>query len=160
MHPYDGRVVSNFIIQALNNQDITIYGDGSQTRSFCFVSDLIDGLVKTFFELFIGPINVGNPYEFTIKQLAELCVELTGSKSQITFKPLPNDDPKQRRPDISKAREYLKWEPSIQLREGLQMTIEYFKNLDMRRYKKPTSHTAHMNSERERAISTTPTSFQ
>mmetsp|Transcript_19841 Transcript_19841/g.24050 ORF Transcript_19841/g.24050 Transcript_19841/m.24050 type:complete len:113 (-) Transcript_19841:22-360(-) len=111
MHPYDGRVVSNFIIQALNNQDITIYGDGSQTRSFCFVSDLIDGLVKTFFELFIGPINVGNPYEFTIKQLAELCVELTGSKSQITFKPLPNDDPKQRRPDISKAREYLKWEP-------------------------------------------------
>lgn len=150
MHPYDGRVTSNFIMQAINDEDITIYGDGSQTRSFCFVDDLVDGLFKLMDqETTVGPINIGNPNEFTIRQLAELTIELSGSKSKLICKPLPKDDPKQRRPDITKAREHLKWEPTIQLREGLTKTIEYFKGLDLRRYKKPTDHTAHKNSEEE-----------
>ena len=148
MHPYDGRVVSNFIMQALNGEDITIYGDGSQTRSFCFVDDLIDGMCRLMNKDDItGPINVGNPTEFTIKELAEVVVELIDTKSKVIFLPLPMDDPKKRKPDITKATEILGWDPKIQLREGLKKTIEYFKNLDMRNYKRPTKHTAHKNSE-------------
>jgi UDP-glucuronate decarboxylase len=124
----DGRVVSNFIIQALKGHPISIYGDGSQTRSFCYVSDLIDGLNRLLFSGpdIHGPINIGNPYEFTILQLAELVIELTNSKSKIVFSPLPSDDPKQRKPDISLAREILGWNPSIELREGLEKSIPYF----------------------------------
>ncbi|KAG8458546.1 hypothetical protein KFE25_003081 [Diacronema lutheri] len=147
MHPYDGRVVSNFIVQALNGQDITIYGDGSQTRSFCFVDDLVDGIVRFMNQdECIGPVNLGNPHEFTIKQLAERTIQLTGSKSKLINEPLPHDDPKQRRPDITLARELLKWEPKVQLDEGLQKTIDYFAHVDMRTFKKPTQHDAHTNS--------------
>ncbi|CAN0009001.1 unnamed protein product, partial [Hapterophycus canaliculatus] len=127
MHPYDGRVVSNFIMQALSGEDITIYGDGGQTRSFCFVDDLIEGLVRLMNnESEIGPMNIGNPVEFTIKELAEMTVRLTKSSSKIIYKPLPQDDPKQRRPDISFAKRALGWEPSIALEEGLKKTIDYF----------------------------------
>ena len=131
MHQEDGRVVSNFIVQALKNDDITIYGDGNQTRSFCYVSDLIDGLISMMnsSENIQGPINLGNPHEFTIKQLAEKIVELTGSKSKLVFKELPSDDPKQRRPDIVKAQESLKWSPKVQLEEGLKNTIKYFEEV-------------------------------
>jgi len=128
MHPQDGRVVSNFIMQALHNHDITIYGDGNQTRSFCYVDDLIRGIVS-YMELDSqepGPINLGNPAEFTIRELAELVITLTGSQSQIITKPLPEDDPKQRQPDITLAKKILDWEPSIQLEEGLLRTISYF----------------------------------
>lgn len=131
MHPNDGRVVSNFIMQALKGEDITLYGSGLQTRSFCFVSDLIDGflrLMDTGPEV-TGPINLGNPVEFTIRQLAELVIEHTGSVSKLVFKPLPADDPLQRKPDISLARTRLKWEPTVQLREGLERTIKYFDQL-------------------------------
>lgn len=130
MHPADGRVVSNFVMQALNGDPITIYGDGSQTRSFCFVSDLVEGFLRFMAspaEL-TGPMNVGNPHEFTIAELAELVVELTGSNSGIEYRPLPQDDPTQRRPDISMARERLDWTPKVQLREGLTQTIAYFRN--------------------------------
>jgi len=129
MHPHDGRVVSNFIVQALNGKDITIYGDGSQTRSFQYVDDLINGIVKLMEtpDSITGPINIGNPDEFSIKELAEKIIEITGSKSKITFEPLPTDDPTQRKPNISKAKEILKWEPKIKLEEGLVKTIEYFK---------------------------------
>lgn len=148
MNPYDGRVVSNFIMQALNNEDITIYGDGSQTRSFCFVEDLVEAMIRMMNQdAYVGPINTGNPNEFTIKQLAEKIVELTKSKSKIIYLPLPSDDPKQRRPDITLAKKYLKWEPKVQLVEGLKKTIEYFRYLDMRHFKKPTPHTAHKNTE-------------
>ena len=125
MHPCDGRVVSNFIVQALRGEPITIYGDGSQTRSFCYVDDLVAGIMA-FMEQDseIGPLNLGNPGEFTIRQLAEMVVELTGSKSEIVYKPLPSDDPKQRRPDISRAKALLGWEPKIQLKEGLLRTVE------------------------------------
>ena len=130
MHPGDGRVVSNFIVQALQGQDITIYGDGSQTRSFCFMDDLIEGfrrLMQTE-KGFTGPVNIGNPGEFTMLELAEKVLELTGSSSKLVFQDLPSDDPKQRRPDISLAKEALKgWEPTVQLEEGLKRTIEYFK---------------------------------
>eukprot|EP00903_Cladosiphon_okamuranus_P017557 g16171.t1 len=150
MHPYDGRVVSNFIMQALSGEDITIYGDGGQTRSFCFVDDLIEGLVRLMNnETEIGPMNIGNPTEFTIKQLAEMTVRLTKSSSKIIYKPLPQDDPKQRRPDISFAKRALDWEPNVALEEGLQKTIDYFSKLDMRNFKKPTTHDAHKNSEME-----------
>merc|ERR1719321_1611437 len=133
MHPYDGRVVSNFIVQALNDQDITIYGDGSQTRSFCFVDDLVEGIVKFMYQDdFHGPMNLGNPNEFTIKELAEMVIEVTGSKSKIIYLPLPGDDPKQRRPNIDIARARLGWEPRIQLREGIAKPAEYFRRLDMR----------------------------
>ena len=131
MHPNDGRVVSNFILQALQNKDITIYGEGSQTRSFCYCDDLIEAIIRmmaTGPEV-TGPINIGNPGEFTILQLAEMVIELTNSNSKIIKMPLPADDPKQRRPDITKAREILKWQPTTQLREGLTKTIEYFSNL-------------------------------
>lgn len=131
MQPNDGRVVSNFIVQALNGEDITIYGDGNQTRSFCFVDDLVDGLIR-FMELeedFPGPINLGNPTEFTILELAENVIRLTYSKSKVVFKALPQDDPMQRKPDISLARTKLAWEPQIQLEEGLIKSIEYFSKL-------------------------------
>ncbi|WP_456471069.1 UDP-glucuronic acid decarboxylase family protein [Caminibacter sp.] len=123
----DGRVVSNFIIQALKNEDITIYGDGSQTRSFCYVDDLVDGLIKMMKSDIIGPVNLGNPGEFTIFELAEKIINLINSKSKIIFRPLPQDDPKQRKPDISKAKKYLNWQPKIGLEEGLAKTIQYFK---------------------------------
>ncbi len=132
MHPHDGRVVSNFIVQALKNEDIPLYGDGLQTRSFCYVDDLIEGMIKLMNsrEEFIGPVNIGNPNEFTIKQLAELVIELTGAKSKIIYEPLPADDPMQRQPDISLAKKELNWEPTIQLKEGLKKTINYFKTID------------------------------
>ena len=131
MSPDDGRVVSNFIVQAITGRDITIYGDGSQTRSFCYVSDLVDGIIKLFE---IGsnpesPVNLGNPNEFTMLQLAESVLRLTKSKSKVIFEPLPQDDPQQRRPDISRANTVLDWKPKVQLEEGLQKTIEYFKEL-------------------------------
>jgi len=128
MHPNDGRVVSNFIIQALKGQSLTVYGQGSQTRSFCYVDDLIEGFVRLMGtpDDFTGPVNLGNPGEFTILQLAELVVEFTGTKSKIIFNPLPKDDPKQRRPDITLAKNAFGWEPTIALREGLKKTIEYF----------------------------------
>lgn len=131
MHPNDGRVVSNFIVQALKGKDITIYGDGSQTRSFCYCDDLIRGFIAMMAtgDEVTGPINIGNPGEFTIKQLAELVIELTGSKSKLVYEPLPSDDPTQRKPVIDKAREILGWEPTIPLREGLLRTIAYFDEL-------------------------------
>ncbi len=130
MHPHDGRVVSNFIVQALQGQDITIYGDGQQTRSFCYVSDLLEGMVRLMdHPTMVGPVNVGNPNEFTIRELAEQVIELTGSKSKIVKKPLPSDDPKQRQPDISLAKEKLGWGPTVELREGLKKTIAYFDSL-------------------------------
>jgi len=132
MHPNDGRVVSNFIMQALHNEDITIYGDGSQSRSFCYVDDLLDGMIRLMNsrEDFIGPVNIGNPNEFTIKELAEKVIELTGSKSKLIYQPLPSDDPQQRQPNISLAKKELGWEPKIQLKEGLIKTIEYFKSIE------------------------------
>ncbi|HNW99068.1 MAG TPA: SDR family oxidoreductase [Bacteroidales bacterium] len=131
MHPSDGRVVSNFIIQALKNEDITIYGDGSQTRSFCYVDDLINAMIRMMntADEITGPINAGNPNEFTIRQLAELVIKLTHSKSKIITLPLPEDDPMQRQPNITKAKEILGWEPEIQLEEGLKKTIHYFKEI-------------------------------
>jgi len=131
MHPNDGRVVSNFIIQALLGRDITIYGDGSQTRSFCYVDDLIDGLVRLMNspDQVTGPINLGNPVEFSMLQLADEVLALTGSRSRVVHRPLPQDDPRQRQPDISKAQELLDWRPAIRLKEGLGKTIEYFENL-------------------------------
>jgi UDP-glucuronate decarboxylase len=131
MHPRDGRVVSNFIVQALQNQEITIYGDGSQTRSFCYVDDLVRALMSLMgtSEEVTGPINLGNPNEFTMLQLAELILELTDSSSRIVYKPLPADDPKQRQPNIEKAQQLLSWQPAVQLREGLVQTIKYFDDL-------------------------------
>ncbi len=128
MHPADGRVVSNFIMQALNGQPITLYGSGSQTRSFCYVDDLIDGLLRLMESPpeFTGPVNIGNPSEFTIRQLAELVLEMTGGKSELAFMPLPADDPQQRCPDIGLARSKLGWGPKTPLRDGLEKTIEYF----------------------------------
>lgn len=125
----DGRVVSNFIIQALKGEDITIYGDGLQTRSFCFVADLIDGITKMMNSNFRGPFNLGNPNEFTMLGLAKMIIELTGSKSKIVFWELPEDDPRQRQPDITKAKELLNWEPKVELQAGLIQTIGYFKSL-------------------------------
>ena len=131
MHPNDGRVVSNFIVQALKGESITIYGDGSQTRSFCYVDDLIEGMVKLMDSPadFTGPVNIGNPGEFTMLELAECVLSLIGSKSKIVFMPLPQDDPKQRQPDISLAKKELQWEPKTLLQEGLQKAITYFKSI-------------------------------
>lgn len=131
MHPSDGRVVSNFIMQALRGEDITIYGEGNQTRSFCFVDDLVSGLMKLMEsdEGFTGPVNIGNPVEFTIRELAELILEMTGSRSKLIKMPLPSDDPTQRRPNIDLAKQELGWEPSIPLRDGLVPTIKYFRAL-------------------------------
>lgn len=131
MHPADGRVVSNFIMQALRGEAITIYGDGAQTRSFCFVDDLVDGLIKLMGtpDDFSGPVNLGNPVEFTIRELAELVLQMTGSRSQLIEKPLPSDDPTQRQPDITLARDALNWAPTVHLRDGLERTIRYFRAL-------------------------------
>ncbi len=150
MHPYDGRVVSNFIVQALSGQDITIYGDGTQTRSFCFVDDLVDGFLAMMAgpDDFIGPVNLGNPGEFTMKELADQVIELTGSKSKVVHMPLPDDDPLQRQPDIKLAKAKLGWEPKVALRDGLAKTIAYFKSIDLGRYRQPTDHTAHKSSGR------------
>jgi UDP-glucuronate decarboxylase len=200
MHPYDGRVVSNFLVQAINGEDITVYGEGEQTRAFCFVDDLVDGLIRLMNQdVTIGPINIGNPGahafatsippppfpavlccamksihivvgakarrlsdlpralvlagEFTIKQLAELAIKtvgvskVTGKQSKIIYLPLPGDDPKQRKPDITKAKKYLGWEPKIPLEQGIVKAAEYFSSLDLSRFKKPTKHTAHLNTE-------------
>ena len=128
MHPNDGRVVSNFIVQALRGENITIYGDGQQTRSFCYVDDLLEGFVRLMAQTeTVGPVNIGNPGEFTMLELAEQVLKQTKSKSKIVHKPLPADDPKQRRPDITLAKKYLKWEPKVPLAEGLKKTIAYFK---------------------------------
>jgi len=129
MRPNDGRVVSNFIVQALRNQPLTIYGDGSQTRSFCFVADEVEGIYRLFMRGDNNPTNIGNPNEFTVRQLAELVIELTGTKSTIVERELPVDDPKVRQPDISRAREMLGWEPDVSLREGVARTIEYFRSI-------------------------------
>lgn len=131
MHPSDGRVVSNFIVQALRGEDITIYGDGQQTRSFCYVDDLIEGMLRLMDTEagFTGPVNIGNPGEFSMLELAELVLSLTGSKSKLVFQPLPSDDPRQRQPDITVAKEKLGWEPQVPLRDGLERTIAYFKTV-------------------------------
>ena len=141
MHPYDGRVVSNFIRQALAGEDITIYGDGNQSRSFCYVDDLIDGMLKMMAgpDDFPGPVNLGNPDEFTIRQLAEAVVELTGSASGVVeSRALPQDDPMHRQPDITLARQKLGWEPTVALRDGLKRTIEWFSTIDLAAYRAPT----------------------
>ena len=131
MHPQDGRVVSNFIVQALRGEDITIYGDGTQTRSFCYVDDLVDGIIRLMAApaAVIGPINLGNPVEFTVRQLAEQVLAMTGSRSRIVLRDLPIDDPRQRRPDISRARELVGWTPEVDLKDGLRRTIDYFEDL-------------------------------
>ena len=140
MHPNDGRVVSNFIRQALAGEDITIYGDGQQTRSFCYRDDLIEGMIRMMNgpDEFIGPVNLGNPDEFTILELAQLVLEMVGSKSKLIYMPLPADDPTKRRPDITLARKHLNWEPKVKLREGLVETIDWFRSIDMSDYRPPT----------------------
>ncbi|MCO6042558.1 SDR family oxidoreductase [Aeoliella sp. ICT_H6.2] len=140
MHPYDGRVVSNFIRQAINGEDITIFGDGSQTRSFCYRDDLVEGIIRMMngSDDFVGPVNIGNPGEFTIRELAELVIELTGSKSKMVERPLPADDPTQRQPDITLAKKHLDWQPKVALREGLKQTIEWFQSIDLGDYRAPT----------------------
>jgi UDP-glucuronate decarboxylase len=140
MHPFDGRVVSNFIRQALGNENITIFGEGSQTRSFCYCDDLVEGLVRMMEHEgdFIGPVNLGNPGEFSIRELAEHVIALSGAKSDLIFEPLPEDDPTRRRPDISLARRQLGWEPKVPLREGLGSTINWFQSIDLSHYRPPT----------------------
>lgn len=140
MHPYDGRVVSNFIRQAMLGQDITIFGDGQQSRSFCYRDDLIEAMIRMMSDAntYIGPVNIGNPGEFTIKELAEMVLEITGSKSKLIHNPLPQDDPTRRRPDITLAKKHLNWEPKITLREGLTKTIDWFKSIDLASYRPPT----------------------
>jgi UDP-glucuronate decarboxylase len=131
MHPHDGRVVSNFIVQALKNQPMTIYGQGEQTRSFCYVDDMIEGFVRLMNTPsdVTGPINLGNPQEFSIRDLAKMIIEMTGSKAKLDFRPLPDDDPRQRKPDISKAQKTMDWRPQVALKDGLVKTIEYFEQL-------------------------------
>ena len=124
-----GRVVSNFIVQALKNEPLTIYGDGLQTRSFCYVDDLIEGIVRLFHDGSAEPVNIGNPGEFTVRELADIVIELTGSSSEVVSRPLPTDDPKQRQPDITKAKELLGWEPQVSLRDGLAKAIPYFRRV-------------------------------
>lgn len=140
MHPFDGRVVSNFIRQALAGKDITIYGDGLQTRSFCYVDDLVEGMIRMMngSSDFIGPVNLGNDGEFTIKELAQMTISLTGSKSRLVFNPLPPDDPTRRRPDITLARRHLDWQPTIPLKDGLARTVDWFRNIDIDAYRPPT----------------------
>lgn len=140
MHPFDGRVVSNFIRQALNNEDITLFGDGSQTRSFCYRDDLVEAIIRMMNgpDEFIGPVNIGNPDEYTIRELAELTIEITGAKSKLVEMPLPADDPTRRQPVIDLAKEKLDWEPKIPLREGLTKTIEWFRGIDLESYRPPT----------------------
>jgi UDP-glucuronate decarboxylase len=133
MHPDDGRVVSNFIVQALQGKDITIYGDGQQSRSFCYVDDLVEAMIRVMAtgDEFTGPVNIGNPFEFTMLELAQKVIDLTATGSKLIFRPLPSDDPRQRQPDITLAREKLEWEPHIQLEEGLRRTIAYFRTLNL-----------------------------
>lgn len=140
MHPYDGRVISNFIRQALRGEELTIFGDGSQTRSFCYRDDLIEGMIRMMENSvgLIGPVNIGNPGEFTIKQLAEMVLRLIGSRSKLVYQPLPADDPTQRQPDITLARSKLGWEPKVPLEEGLAKTIEWFRSIDIAAYRPPT----------------------
>ncbi len=139
MHPFDGRVVSNFIRQALAGEDITIFGDGSQTRSFCYRDDLVEGLIRMMNQTeIIGPLNLGNPVEFTIGQLAEMVLAMTGSRSKIVFEPLPTDDPTRRRPDISLAEKYLQWTPTVPLSEGLKKTIDWFQTVKIEHFRPPT----------------------
>jgi len=140
MHPYDGRVISNFLRQALRGEDLTLFGDGSQTRSFCYRDDMIEGILRMMGAPadLPGPVNLGNPEEFTIRQLAELVLELTGSQSKLAWKPLPADDPAQRRPDITLAAERLGWRPVVALREGLERTINWFRSIDVSDYRPPT----------------------
>jgi UDP-glucuronate decarboxylase len=140
MHPFDGRVVSNFIRQALAGEPITIFGSGNQTRSFCYRDDLVEGIIRMMNgpDDFVGPVNIGNPGEFTIRQLAELTLELTGSKSKLVEKPLPVDDPERRRPDITLAKRHLGWEPAVPLREGLGKTVDWFRSVRIDDYRAPT----------------------
>ena len=140
MHPFDGRVISTFIRQALQGEDITIFGDGSQTRSFCYRDDLVEGLIRMMDgpDDFIGPVNLGNPDEYTIRELAEVILKLTGSNSRLVFEPLPADDPLRRQPDITLAASRLGWQPTIELREGLRKTIQWFKSIDVSHYRPPT----------------------
>lgn len=140
MHPYDGRVVSNFIRQAITGKDITIFGDGTQTRSFCYRDDLVEGIIRMMNapDSFIGPVNIGNPGEFTIRELAEMVIAQTGAKVKIVQKPLPQDDPTRRRPDISLAKDKLNWQPKVPLQEGLQKTIDWFRGIDLSNYRPPT----------------------
>ncbi|MGE0605794.1 MAG: UDP-glucuronic acid decarboxylase family protein [Pirellulales bacterium] len=140
MHPYDGRVVSNFIRQALQGEDITLFGDGSQTRSFCYRDDLVEAIMRMMGapDDVVGPVNIGNPSEFTILELARLVIELTGAKSKVIHMPLPADDPTQRQPDITLARKHLGWEPQVPLRAGLLKTIDWFRSIDLRHYRAPT----------------------
>ncbi len=140
MHPFDGRVISNFIRQALREEPLTVYGDGTQTRSFCYRDDVVEGMIRMMEneEGFVGPVNLGNPEEFTIYELAQLVLELTGSRSPIVFKPRPADDPARRCPDITLARKKLGWEPKVSLREGLAKTIEWFRSIDISQYRPPT----------------------
>ncbi len=140
MHPFDGRVVSNFIRQAIEGEDITIFGDGSQTRSFCYRDDLVEAIIRMMNgpDDFVGPVNIGNQGEFTIKELAEQVIELTGSSSKIVYRDLPADDPMQRQPDITLARKHLDWEPKVPLSEGLKKTIEWFRTIDLSEYRAPT----------------------
>ncbi|MDZ4659945.1 MAG: UDP-glucuronic acid decarboxylase family protein [Bythopirellula sp.] len=142
MHPFDGRVVSNFIRQALLGEDITVFGDGSQTRSFCYREDLVEGMIRMMNSSgeCVGPINLGNPDEFTIRELAELVIEMTGAKSKIVKRPLPEDDPTQRQPDITLAKKHLTWEPQVALREGLRKTISWFRTIRLEDYRAPTPH--------------------
>ena len=140
MHPFDGRVVSNFIRQALDGRDITIFGDGSQTRSFCYRDDLIEGMIRLMNapDDLVTPVNIGNPGEYTIKELAEKVIELVGSKSKLTYHPLPADDPTRRKPDISLAKSRLGWEPTVPLEDGLKKTIDWFRTIDIEQYRPPT----------------------
>jgi UDP-glucuronate decarboxylase len=140
MHPFDGRVVSNFIRQALRGEDLTLFGDGSQTRSFCYCDDLIEGIQRMMEgpDAFIGPVNLGNPVEFTVQELAELVIELVGGRSKIVRQPLPVDDPVRRRPDIELAQTRLGWTPQVPLREGLQRTIDWFRSIEIEQYRPPT----------------------
>lgn len=140
MHPYDGRVISNFIRQAMQGEDITIFGDGSQTRSFCYRDDLVEAIIRMMnaSDELTGPVNIGNPGEFTIRELADMVVGCTGSKSRIVHAPLPTDDPTRRRPDIGLAKEKLHWEPQIPLEEGLQRTVEWFRSINLEHYRPPT----------------------
>jgi UDP-glucuronate decarboxylase len=140
MHPFDGRVVSNFIRQALAGEEITVFGDGAQSRSFCYVDDMIEGLIRLMHapDTFTGPCNLGNPAEASMRDLARLVIELTGSRSTITSRPMPPDDPSQRQPDITLARQHLGWQPTVPLRDGLTRTIEWFRSLDLTQYRPPT----------------------
>lgn len=138
MHPFDGRVVSNFIRQAISGQDITVFGDGSQTRSFCYRDDLVDGFLRLMESDIAEPVNLGNPDEYSIRELAEVVLELTGSQAELCFQPLPDDDPTRRQPDIAIARQRLDWQPRVSLREGLAKTIEWFRSIDPEQYRPPT----------------------